>query len=77
MLAPMNARPIRLFLAAFVVFATAAVSGGAENKPSDGKVRIVLVGDSTVASKSGWGDAFAKLLRPGVECLNEAAGGRS
>jgi pectinesterase len=40
-------------------------------------LRIVLVGDSTVASKSGWGDAFAKLLDPGVECLNLARGGRS
>lgn len=41
------------------------------------KARIVLVGDSTVASKTGWGDAFAKLLTPGVECLNLGRGGRS
>jgi lysophospholipase L1-like esterase len=39
--------------------------------------RIVLVGDSTVAPKSGWGDSFAKLLRPDVECRNMALGGRS
>lgn len=39
--------------------------------------KIVLVGDSTVASKSGWGDAFTKLLAPGVECLNMGRGGRS
>lgn len=39
--------------------------------------KIVLVGDSTVASKSGWGDAFAKLLAPGVECRNMGRGGRS
>ena len=39
--------------------------------------RIVLVGDSTVASNGGWGDAFSKLLAPGVECLNMARGGRS
>lgn len=39
--------------------------------------RIVLVGDSTVAPRSGWGDAFAKLLGPDVECLNRALGGRS
>lgn len=42
-----------------------------------GVERIVLVGDSTVASKSGWGDAFATMLAPGVECLNIAQGGRS
>lgn len=39
--------------------------------------RILLVGDSTVASGSGWGDAFSKLLAPGVECQNLARGGRS
>lgn len=39
--------------------------------------RVMLVGDSTVASRSGWGDAFAKLLGPGVECSNLALGGRS
>jgi pectinesterase len=41
------------------------------------KERIVLVGDSTVAPKGGWGDAFAKLVAPGVECLNMGRGGRS
>ncbi|BCU77761.1 rhamnogalacturonan acetylesterase [Luteolibacter sp. LG18] len=39
--------------------------------------KIVLVGDSTVASKSGWGDAFIQLLAPGVEAKNLALGGRS
>ncbi len=39
--------------------------------------RVVLVGDSTVASQSGWGDAFAKLLSPGVVRLNMGRGGRS
>jgi pectinesterase len=45
----------------------------AEDKP----VKIVLVGDSTVATKSGWGDAFIALLKPGVEGINMALGGRS
>ncbi len=40
-------------------------------------LRIVLVGDSTVASGSGWGDAFAKLLAPGAQCVNMGRGGRS
>lgn len=39
--------------------------------------RIVLVGDSTVASRTGWGDSFANTLTPGVECLNMGRGGRS
>jgi hypothetical protein len=37
----------------------------------------VLVGDSTVASQTGWGDAFAKVLRSGFECINMGRGGRS
>jgi pectinesterase len=39
--------------------------------------RVALVGDSTVASKSGWGDAFGKLLAADVQCLNMGRGGRS
>ena len=38
---------------------------------------IVLAGDSTVAPDGGWGDCFAKLLAPGVKCINLAKGGRS
>jgi len=41
------------------------------------KERVVLVGDSTMASGSGWGDAFEKLLAPGVEFRNMAIKGRS
>lgn len=57
--------------ALFVIHSPAVAEEAATAK------RIVLVGDSTVASKSGWGDAFAKLLVPGVECSNLALGGRS
>lgn len=39
--------------------------------------RVVLVGDSTVATRTGWGDGFIKLLKPGVEGNNLARGGRS
>ena len=39
--------------------------------------RIVLVGDSTVASQTGWGDGLLKLLKPGVEGINMGRGGRS
>lgn len=46
-------------------------------EPALAKVRIVLVGDSTVADKSGWGPAFAELLAPEAECFNHAKGGAS
>lgn len=42
-----------------------------------GTIRIVLVGDSTMASRTGYGDALCALYRPGVECWNLARGGRS
>jgi lysophospholipase L1-like esterase len=38
---------------------------------------VVLVGDSTVTDAAGWGGAFSKLLRPGVQCTNTARGGAS
>ena len=40
-------------------------------------VRIVLVGDSTVAEDSGWGPGFRRLATSGVEIVNIAANGRS
>ncbi len=41
------------------------------------KIKIVLVGDSTVATKSGWGNGFASRLTDGAECVNRAVSGRS
>ena len=40
-------------------------------------VRIVLVGDSTVAIGGGWGASFCTMLTPNVECLDVAKNGRS
>ncbi len=41
-------------------------------------VRILLVGDSTMAVKSGWGSGFCgEIVTPQVTCLNMAKGGRS
>jgi pectinesterase len=40
-------------------------------------IRIVLVGDSTVAEESGWGPGFRKLAGSSVEVVNLAANGRS
>ncbi|HUJ12012.1 MAG TPA: pectinesterase family protein [Verrucomicrobiae bacterium] len=42
------------------------------------KIRIVLVGDSTVNDEKGWGPGFKKMLDPDkVECINWAKNGRS
>lgn len=45
--------------------------------PPEKRVRIVLVGDSTVAQGSGWGPGFIARLGKGAECVNMARGGRS
>ena len=41
------------------------------------KVKIVLVGDSTVNDGGGWGAGFKRFLKPGAECINTARNGRS
>ncbi len=39
--------------------------------------RVILVGDSTMASKSGYGDALCARFQVTVDCVNLARGGRS
>jgi len=46
-------------------------------KLPDHKIRIVLVGDSTVSDRQGWGPGFKSFLIDRAECLNQAIGGRS
>ncbi len=41
------------------------------------KIKIVLVGDSTVNDQGGWGYGFKQFLTPDVECFNTAMNGRS
>lgn len=47
-------------------------------EPSSPRIKIVLVGDSTVTERSGWGLGFKQFLDTNkVEYLNAALGGRS
>ena len=48
---------------------------GAAGEPE--AVRIILAGDSTMATRNGYGDALCALFGPGVECINLARNGRS
>src|ERR1700719_2187602 len=41
------------------------------------RVRIILVGDATMAVKSGWGPGFCADVVEQVDCVNMAKGGRS
>jgi lysophospholipase L1-like esterase len=40
-------------------------------------IRLILVGDSTIASGNGYGDALCARFTPEVNCVNVAANGRS
>lgn len=40
-------------------------------------IRVILVGDSTMQTKSGYGDALCARFTPDVTCVNLAKGGRS
>lgn len=40
-------------------------------------IRIILIGDSTVAPRNGWGPGFCADMSPQVTCLNLAKNGRS
>jgi len=58
-----------------VIVMLAAVAAAAQTAPK--KVRIILVGDSTMQPKSGYGPGFCADMTADVECVNAARGGRS
>src|SRR5438067_1701965 len=45
--------------------------------PAPTRIRVILVGDSTMASRNGYGDALCARFTPDVACLNLAKNGRS
>ena len=61
-------RQTSLFLLFLAVAAAAAAPA---------PVRIILVGDSTVAPRNGWGPGFCAHMAPEVTCVNLAKNGRS
>lgn len=60
-----------------LIFSSAALRAGEAASALNPKTRIVLVGDSTVTEKSGWGLGFAQFITDEIECVNAAMGGRS
>src|SRR5262245_34570880 len=62
---------------ALVALAASLHKASVADEPKAKKLRIVLVGDSTVTDTGGWGRAFAALLKPGAECVNLARSGSS
>ena len=61
-----------------LVILLCAIATAQSNKRSDGKLRIVLAGDSTVTDNAGWGGpAFKGSFNDKVEIINLSKGGRS
>jgi lysophospholipase L1-like esterase len=60
----------------------AVLAGGAALAQAPGAsglapMRIILVGDSTVAPRNGWGPGFCAAVTPQVACVNLGKNGRS
>ncbi len=63
-----------------ILLLCAASFGAAQSTPSPSPlpaIRIILVGDSTMAVNNGWGPGFCDIVIPQVSCVNMAKNGRS
>ena len=58
-------------------FVLAALLAAGQAGAADAPIRVILVGDSTMATKSGYGDALCARFTADVSCVNLARGGRS
>ncbi|MEP6938858.1 MAG: rhamnogalacturonan acetylesterase [Rudaea sp.] len=58
-------------------FAAAMLAACAQTPRQPQTLRVLLVGDSTMARVTGYGDALCARLDAGVTCANLARGGRS
>ncbi len=71
-----RAGPLLLSLLSVLLLANAARARADERAPANHRPRIVLAGDSTVNTNTGWGPGFARCLT-NAECINLARNGRS
>lgn len=62
---------------AITLFAASPVPAQPSSQTPLPPVRIILVGDSTMAVRSGWGPGFCTDVVEQVTCVNLAKGGRS
>jgi lysophospholipase L1-like esterase len=70
---------MRLAASLAVSLAATSIADAAPTAPAVDMqpVRVLLVGDSTMAPQTGYGDALCERFRANVTCLNLAKGGRS
>lgn len=61
----------------FKILAAIALGVAAWPAIASAQPRVILVGDSTMAPETGYGDDLCGLFKPEVSCINRAKGGRS
>jgi lysophospholipase L1-like esterase len=66
-------KPSCLALAGALALGACSASRAAE----PAAIRVILVGDSTLAPNNGYGDALCQRFKPQVSCVNLAKNGRS
>src|ERR1019366_6392544 len=65
-----------LFLVMVLCFAAGVSAAGTTN--GSHKIKIILIGDSTMTDSAGWGSGFKQFLDPDkVELVNASAGGHA
>jgi lysophospholipase L1-like esterase len=68
---------ISLAGASLALMTLAGVASDKTSGSDQPAVKIVLVGDSTVATGGGWGPGFCAVMAPNVACVDDALNGRS
>jgi len=72
---------LRIFLRvssfSIALLASTVVNAQMQTTVANPQLRVILVGDSTMATKSGYGDALCARFKSEVDCVNLARGGRS
>ncbi len=70
-------RAMMWLLSVVSIVSPAVVRANTPTGAAGHKIKIVLVGDSTVTDNAGWGLGFKQFLTDGAECINTSRGGRS
>ncbi len=76
-LLPHPSAAISLFASLALLASPSSFAADTNAKPPGAKIKIILVGDSTVTDSAGWGLGFKQLITDKVELINTAQGGRS
>ena len=72
-----NLRQNLSLIGCWLVLCLSAMVNSAMAQSSLAPIRVIMVGDSTMTDKSGYGKGFCAQFKPEVTCINASRGGRS